>query len=195
MIRAVFGGSFDPPHDGHVAMVRRILADGLAAFVHVVPAAAAPLKGAAVAVAAERLAMTRLAFAGLDAVRVEDLELARPGPSYTIDTVRQLAGAHPGDEWRLVIGADQLGQLAAWAGYRELLDLAPALVLARRGADTGAPAGVDPARIRVVRDFDAPVSSSDIRAILAAGRLPRTGLDPAVAAHIRLRGLYGPAAG
>lgn len=195
MIRAVLGGSFDPPHDGHVAMAHRVLADGLAARVHVVPAAVAPLKAAARASAPERLTMTELAFADLDAVRIERLELDRSGTSYTIDTVRELAGTHPADAWRLVLGADQLTQLAAWRNHGELLALAPAIVLARRGSSTATPDGVDPALVHAVVDFDTPVSSSDIRAILAEGRLPASGLAPAVAAHIRRRGLYGLTAG
>ena len=191
MIRAVLGGSFDPPHDGHVAMVRRVLKDELADLVHVVPAATAPLKEGAAAPAQERLAMAELAFAGLPEVVVDPRELARPGPSYTIDTLLGLVADHPADAWRLVIGADQLAQFADWRDHLRLLDLAPLVVLARRDSPAAVPTGVPADRVRIVADFDEPVSSTGIRAILAEGRLPEQGLDPAVAAHIRSRGLYG----
>ncbi|MCP4572007.1 MAG: nicotinate (nicotinamide) nucleotide adenylyltransferase [bacterium] len=190
MIRAVLGGSFDPPHDGHVAMIRRVLDDGLAGIVHVIPAAAAPLKDAPTVPAAERLAMTELAFAVLPGVEVDPRELSRPGPSYTIDTMRELAAGYPDDSWLLVVGGDQLDQFTQWRDHRELLELAQLVVLARRGTGTVPPPGLPRGRLRIIRDFDEPVSSTEIRAMLAAGRLPAQGLDPAVAAHIRDRGLY-----
>lgn len=192
MIRAVLGGSFDPPHDGHVAMARRVLADGLADRVHILPAAVSPLKDAATAPANDRLAMTELAFAAVPGATVDGRELWRPGPSYTIDTLRELVAEHPGDAWRLVLGADQFTQFPAWRDHEGLLAVAPLVVLARRGVRTNLPEGVPADRVRVVADFDEPVSSSGIRAILAAGRLPERGLAAAVAEHIRRRGLYGP---
>jgi len=192
MIRAVLGGSFDPPHDGHVAMARRVLADGLADHVHVFPAAVSPLKDAAAATATDRLAMTELAFAEVTGTTVDGRELARSGPSYTIDTLRELVAEYPGDSWRLVLGADLLTQFPAWRDHGGLLALAPLVVLARRGAGTDLPEGVPADRVRIVSGFDEPVSSTGIRAILAAGRLPERGLAAAVAAHIRRRGLYGP---
>ncbi len=192
MIRAVLGGSFDPPHDGHVAMARRVLADGLADRVHVLPAAVSPLKDAANAPATDRLTMTELAFAAVPGVTVDGRELSRPGPSYTIDTLRELVAEHPGDAWRLVLGADQLTQFPAWRDHEGLLAVAQLVVLARSGVRTDLPEGVPADRVRVVPGFDEPVSSSGIRAILGAGRLPERGLAAAVAAHIRRRGLYGP---
>jgi len=193
MIRALFGGSFDPVHDGHLAVVDHVLAHGLAAAVTVVPARLSPHKDQVTAPAEERLALVRLAFAGRDAVTVDDRELRRPGPSYTVDTLRELAAAHPGDRWRLVIGADNLPGLPTWREAAALVDLAEVVVMPRGGAAAAAPAGLPGDRFLVAEDFDEPVSSTAIRAMLAAGKLPAAGLPAAVAARIRARGLYGVA--
>lgn len=211
MIRALFGGSFDPVHRGHVAIVERILADGLAAVVHVVPAACSPHKGAPHAPAAERLAMVRLAFAEMPGALVEDLEVARGGVSYTVDTLVALATrprrdherhvrepVGPGtsdpeasDHWRLVIGSDNLRELGSWRQPTRLLALATLLVVARSGWDGALPALVAGRQVEVLRDFDHPASATAVRHELAAGRVPDAWLSPAVAAHIRTRGLYG----
>ncbi len=194
MIRALFGGSFDPVHDGHVAVVDHVLAAGLAEAVTVVPARLSPHKDQVTAPAAERLALARLAFAGRSAVTVDDREIRRPGPSYTIDTLRELAAAHPGDRWRLVMGADNLAGLPTWREAAALARLAEIVVMPRAGAAAAAvPAGFARERFLLVDDFDEPVSSTAIRAMLAAGRLPAAGLPAAVAARIRARGLYGVA--
>lgn len=193
MIRAVLGGSFDPPHDGHVAMARRVLEDGLADVVHVIPAAVSPFKDRPAAPAEDRLAMVELAFADVPGTVVDPREMARPAPSWTVDTLDELVTAYPDDHWRLVVGADQLDGFGDWREPARLLTLAVLIVLARQGAPARLPEGVSTDSALLLADFDEPVSSTDIRATLAAGRMPERGLAPAVAEHIRRRGLYGPA--
>jgi nicotinate-nucleotide adenylyltransferase len=191
VIRALVGGSFDPVHRGHVAIVERLLADALADHVHVVPAARSPHKDAAAAPAAERLAMVRLAMAGRLRVTVEELEIERGGPSYTVDTLAVLAARHGDDLWRLVIGSDNLPELDTWRDPARLLDLAALLVVARSGWDGALPAVVGGREVIVVRDFDHPASATAVRRELAAGRVPRGLLPDAVADHILAAGLYG----
>lgn len=184
MIRAVFGGSFDPVHDGHLAMARAVLAAGLADRVCVVVAGRSPHKPSPAAAGAHRLAMVRLAFADWPAVDIADLELRRRGPSYTVDTLEALAAAHPGDVLRLVLGADQYRALPDWRRPERVRELAEPIVLAR-GGDRAAPGAV-----HVLADFDAPVSSSAIRAMLAEGRRPDGLVPPPVARYIASHRLY-----
>ena len=108
-----------------------------------------------------------------------------------MDTLADLAAAHPADAWRLVIGADNLDDFPRWREADRLQRLAEVVVMPRGGARPRLPAGADPARFILVDDFDEPVSSTGIRAMLAAGSLPTDALPAAVAAHIRARGLYG----
>ncbi len=176
MIRALFGGSFDPVHAGHVALV---------------PAACSPHKAdrRTEAPEADRLELVRLAFAGVDDVTVDGRELSRSGPSYTIDTLAELAAEHPGDRWRLVMGADQAAAFDRWRDPERLLALAEPVVVARGPVRL---AGVLAGRALVLDDFRHPASSTAIRAALAAGRLPGPDLLPdAVAQAIVRRRLYG----
>ena len=126
MRRAVFGGSFNPPHLGHL-VVAETCADA-ASLDRVVwmPAATPPHKQGDpdLAPADVRLALVERAVAGNDRFVVSDLELRRAGVSYTVDTLRQLADAHPGDELALIVGGDSLSAFASWREPRAILDLA-----------------------------------------------------------------------
>lgn len=128
----ILGGSFNPPHRGHLALARTVLDRGLADSVLLVPAATPPHKVLSGGVdAVSRLAMTEL-LAGEDSrLDVDGIELDREGVSYTVDTLRQLAAANPGAEYRLVIGSDMAKTFASWREYREILRRAPPLVAER----------------------------------------------------------------
>ena len=189
MIRALLGGTYDPVHSGHQALVARLLDGGLAQQVTVVPARISPHKDANQAPDADRLAMVRLAFADEPLVTVDPRELSRPGPSYTFDTLGELIAEYPDDQWRLVIGADHLASFGTWHRAKELLESATLLVFARDGRAGPLPEGIPADRVELIPDFDVPLSSTRIRAMLAAGRDPAD-LPAAVLAHIRARGLY-----
>ena len=191
MIRALLGGSFDPIHAGHVAMVDWILGDGLADHVHLVVAARSPHKTSTAEPGRVRLRLARAAVAGRAGCGVEDLEIRRGGPSYTLDTLRTLAERHPGDRWRLAIGSDNLDDLDRWHRPREVLALAELLVLARGDWDGTLPP-LARGRAVTVTDFDVPVSSTAVREALRAGRVPRDLLPGVVADLIEAEGLYGP---
>ncbi len=189
MIRAVFGGSFDPIHAGHVAIIDLLRARGLADVVHVVPAGRSPLKRAAPQAAGDdRLFLAHAALDGRADVVVEDLEITRPPPSYTVDTLDALVARYPHDRWRLVIGADQAAAFESWRDPQGLLALAEPVVIAR------GPVALPPSlagRALVIEDFDHPASATAIRSALAAGARPGRDLLPAtVAAAIQARGLY-----
>ena len=195
MIRGVLGGSFDPVHLGHVAMARKVLAAGLVEVLVVVPAWRSPLKSGVTAGPAHRLAMTRLAFADLPGVVVDDREIARGEVVYTVETLDELHAEHPADDLRLVVGADNLPDFPRWRSPRRILALAEIVVLARRGSDTDLAGlvrlGATAERLHVVADFDVPVSSTDIRAMIGPDSLPEDHLPAAVAGYIRAQRLYG----
>ncbi|MGH7733594.1 MAG: nicotinate-nicotinamide nucleotide adenylyltransferase, partial [Gemmatimonadales bacterium] len=103
----LFGGSFDPVHHGHLIVARAALEELGLAEVRFIPAREQPFKqGRHQASAADRAEMLRLAIAGEPGFRVDTLELDRPGPSYTVDTLRQLTAQEPSRTFILLLGAD-----------------------------------------------------------------------------------------
>jgi nicotinate-nucleotide adenylyltransferase len=196
---ALFGGTFDPPHNAHVALARAALAarDTLALDeVRWVPTGQPWQKlqhARAVTPATHRVAMVELAIAGEPHFVLDRIEVERAGASYTLDTVRELATRRPGDEWVLLIGQDQYAGLHTWNGWRELLARV-ALAVARRPGVLREPApevSAWPHRVVPLPMLD--ISATDIRARVAAGR-DNSALVPAeVARYIARHGLYRPA--
>jgi nicotinate-nucleotide adenylyltransferase len=134
MRTAVFGGSFNPPHNGHVRAALAAKAALNADRLLVIPAARPPHKAQAAETpsAAVRLALARLAFSGLEGVEVSDIELRRGGLSYTADTVRALRTRYPGDELVLLVGTDMLASLESWRDFRAILADASLAAFPRR---------------------------------------------------------------
>jgi nicotinate-nucleotide adenylyltransferase len=190
MIRALLGGSFDPFHNGHLALVHHLLDGAWADRVVVVPAHRSPHKAHPVASGADRLTMARLALDGIAGVDVDSREVERGGISYTVDTLAEMSLASPGDQWRLVIGADNLSAFTTWRRWRRLLELADLLVVARAGFGIEVPTEV-PEGVVVVTEFDSPVAATALRKSLAVGDLPRSEVPAAVLAYIQSGGLYG----
>ena len=188
----VLGGSFDPPHRGHVAVAEAAVRGLGLDLLLVVPAAQAPLRDATPrAGAGDRLELARLAFAGVPRAEVDDREVRRGGISYSVETARELAREHPGADLVWVLGADQLARLHLWREAPELCRLARFAVLAREGRE----GAVDPslaalARVERLRAPEVDVSSTRLRALLASGGDAGKALLPAVAAAIQARSLY-----
>jgi nicotinate-nucleotide adenylyltransferase len=162
----IFGGTFDPVHHGHLLMAQEALEQlGLDRLLFI-PAAVSPFKQDRVpgATADQRLAMIRLATAPEPRFVVDDRELRRGGPSYTVDTVRSLLEDHPGVRFILLIGSDQLPQLGQWRGITELKNLVDFAILTR-GDDSSLIGASD--FPRVIRRID--LSSTEIRNRLASG--------------------------
>lgn len=143
---ALLGGSFNPPHATHLRLAAAALRTLPIDEVRVVPAGDHPHKrGGDMAPAAHRLAMCRLAFADQPHVVVDDRELRRPGPSFTADTLAELAAEHPGRRLFFLIGSDNLPLLPTWHDHHRVLALATIVTYPRRGhpIDASTLAGLD----------------------------------------------------
>ncbi|HSY24292.1 MAG TPA: nicotinate (nicotinamide) nucleotide adenylyltransferase [Polyangiaceae bacterium] len=179
---AVFGGSFNPPHLGHVLACALLSAAYDVDCVLVVPTYLHPF-AKSLAPFADRLRMCELGMAGLARVTVSRIEEEIGGESRTLRTLEHLSAAHPEWSLRLVIGADILAEAPRWFGFDAIVKIAPPIVLARAGVETP--------------DAGPPllphVSSTQVRDAIARGAyeevkhlVPRD-----VLAYIRERGLYG----
>lgn len=192
--RLYFGGSFNPIHHGHLLCARAVAELRGYDRVILVPSAQPPHKpeGVDIAPADDRLAMCRLAVAGAEGFEVDDLELRRPGPSYTIDTARELT-ARNGARVAWLIGADTLPQLPTWHEPEALLQEVEFVIMARPGFAihwTKVPPGSQKLQANVVAVGQIDISATGIRQRVAAGR-PIDYLTPAsVISYIRERGLY-----
>lgn len=144
MVIAVYGGSFDPPHVGHVLAAHYVLSVGLAHRVLVVPvfqhALEKPLTPFEL-----RMEMCRRAFGSDERITVSDIEQTLPRPSYTLATLQRLHQLFPDEELRLLVGADVLPEAPRWYRFDEVQRLAPLIVLGRAGVENGeAPPAVLP---------------------------------------------------
>jgi nicotinate-nucleotide adenylyltransferase len=188
----ILGGTFDPPHAGHVAAAVAARQQLGLDEVRVIPAGQAPLRtGAPVASAADRVAMCRLAFAEHPWVVVDERETHRAGTSWSVDTARELAREHP-DALRVwILGADQLARLDRWKDVIELCGLVEFAVLSRDDISTLPPASLAAViRLTVLKAPPVRVSSTALREALRRGDSPRNGLPLGVARHIDERSLY-----
>ncbi|MFN5057703.1 MAG: nicotinate (nicotinamide) nucleotide adenylyltransferase [Verrucomicrobiota bacterium] len=188
----ILGGTFDPPHAGHVAAAVAAHKQLGLDEVRVIPAGQAPLRtGAPVASAADRVAMCRLAFAEHPWAVIDDRETRRAGTSWSVDTARELAREHP-DAMRVwILGADQLARLDRWKDVVELCGLVEFAVLSRDHISTVPPASLAAViRLTVLKAPPVQVSSTALREALRRGDSPRNGLPLGVARHIDERSLY-----
>jgi nicotinate-nucleotide adenylyltransferase len=186
-VDALFGGSFDPVHLGHL-VVAEAAGELLGATVRFLPAREQPFKRAAHAATAEQRArMLELAVAGNPRLRVERLELALPAPSYTVQTLRALAQREPGNRFTLLLGADAAAELAAWHDVAALPGLADVAVFARPGAS---PPPRHPLIGRVIEVPALDISASLIRERVRRGQSIRYLVPEAVREFIATQGLY-----
>jgi nicotinate-nucleotide adenylyltransferase len=188
----ILGGTFDPPHAGHVAAAVAAQQQLGLREVRVIPAGQAPLRaGAPVASAADRVAMCRLAFAEHPWAVIDDRETLRTGTSWSIDTARELAREHPEASRVWILGADQLARLDRWKDVGELCGLVEFAVLSRDGISTLPPPSLAAViRLTVLKAPEVQVSSTALREALRRGDSPRNGLPLGVARHIDERSLY-----
>jgi len=182
---ALFGGSFDPVHLGHL-VAAEAAADALGMGVRFLPAREQPFKRAAhVAGPAQRTAMLMLAVSGNARLGVEPIELELPAPSFTVHTLRALAVRDPGRP-TLLLGADAARDLPAWHEAEALPGLADIVVFARPGTAVPQHAGI-------TRVIDVPaldVSATLVRALVAQRRSIRYLVPDAVREYIAAHGLY-----
>jgi nicotinate-nucleotide adenylyltransferase len=184
----VYGGSFDPPHLGHLLPVIDAAEQlGLDGVVYV-PAAIQPLKaGRASASAADRLAMTERLVAQIPGFSVDPAEVDRPGLSYTVDTLTDLSARHPGAELFLLLGIDAYALFERWREPERVRALATIVVLTR--GDETAPVPAMPG-VQVLQTRRVDVSSTELRARVRDGRTIRGFVPDAVAEYIAEHRLY-----
>ena len=194
----IYGGTFSPVHNGHVAAARAFMEQMWLDILYVIPTGVTPhkdMKGDATA--SDRLEMCRLAFEGMEGVIVSDLEMRREGKSYTVDTLRELYD--PDGRLFLLMGTDMLMTLDKWREPDEIFRLCyPVYVRRETDGELDAPI-VEKIKSyqekygKVVRRIVTPaieLSSTDVRAAVAEG-FPIEGAVPsAVAAYIREHNLY-----
>lgn len=186
----VLGGTFDPPHLGHL-LLAEAAREGLALDrVVFVPARVPPHKrGRRVSPAATRLALLRAALRGTG-FAISTIELDRPGPSYTVDTLEHLARGRRPARLFLLVGADSLADLPTWRDPGRILELAVLAVAARPGVRTLRVARRHARRVVFLGNPEVDIASSDLRARVAAGRSIRFLTPPAVVRHVARLGLY-----
>jgi nicotinate-nucleotide adenylyltransferase len=188
----LFGGSFDPIHHGHL-LVAQAAAEVLGLTeLRFVPAREQPFKpGAHAATAEDRAAMVERAIRGSPGMRVERAELDRPGPSYSVDTLRALRAREPGAAFVLLVGTDAAMGLPRWHEAPELNRLARVVAFGRAG-ETGRelPPGIELITVPAVE-----ISSTAIRDRVRRGQSIRYWVPDAVAEFIAARGLYRDGAG
>ncbi|MFM2032108.1 MAG: nicotinic acid mononucleotide adenylyltransferase [Chloroflexota bacterium] len=189
----ILGGTFDPIHNGHLAIGRRVAAQCQLDRIILIPSSVPPHRPAPHADATQRAALCRLAADADPLYSVSDIELTRSGPSYTYDTLAALAT--PSDTLFLILGGDAAALLPQWYRAAELGFLCELVVVDRPGSacDTAAIETAIPAfagHIHRVTDNKLTVSSSEIRARLARGAAVDEMIPPAVADYIATEGLY-----
>lgn len=187
----LFGGSFDPVHNGHLAIAQSFYEELQLEQVIFIPAFIAPQKGrAAFAPAPERLQMLRLALADYPYFNLSTVEIERQGISYTIDTVRHFRTLYPNEQLFLLVGGDSLLDLPHWREPDTLLNMVQVVVAVRPEHDLTKALPAHLKRVRILNNPLSPLSSSTIRRQIQQGILPSEALPPAVAQYIQEHHLY-----
>ena len=215
----LFGGTFNPIHRGHIQVAKDVLQQYHLAQIYFMPSALPPHKfRGELAAAADRFEMARMALAGESAFTVSDVEIRRPGPSYTVDTLHHFKSMKSGElQLFFIVGLDAFLEIHTWKSYCEMFELATFIVMARplnRSLGIRWPESVVAyARQWLSKDYtlsapgDAlihpqkepiylaqvtpiPISSSHIREMIGQGRSIREWVAPSVADYIENRGLY-----
>lgn len=188
----LLGGSFDPPHNGHLHLAR-IASKALDLdSILFIPCHRQPLKAEAPHVSGfHRAALVALALSSHGRWLLESLELERGKVSYTADTVEALGTRFPGTRLILLLGADALAAFPRWHRFRDILSAAELAVLPRGGGEpVSVPRSLSPARVHLLNGEPLEVSSTLIRQTVAAGGSARDMTPSCVAAYIRKEGLY-----
>lgn len=186
---ALFGGSFDPVHNGHLLVAMAAVEELSLERIFFVPAAQSPFKPESKPASAElRLRMLRLALAGETRYEVDAQEIRRGGTSYTIETVRNYREKFPNAQLFYLIGADHIPQLHKWRSADQLAATVEFVAIPRPGE--GTPVPPPGFRVRTLQGFPLGLSSSQIRERVRAGKAIEALVPAAVAETIRNSRLY-----
>lgn len=199
MTIGLFGGSFDPPHLGHLLLAERCREAAGLDSVWFVPAYRPPHKlDRPMTKFEQRAEMVELAIAGHGAFRVERIERELPPPSYTVETLKALAERQPGDTFDLIVGGDSLVDFPTWHTPHEIARRARLIAVARPGVPAITPAELDaklkvPAgtvRLTVVESPLVEISSRDLRDRSTRGLSIRYAVPRAVEEYVREKAIY-----
>jgi nicotinate-nucleotide adenylyltransferase len=185
----VMGGAFDPPHLAHRALAQAARHELNLDELRIFPTGQAWHKSTALSAPHHRLAMAERAFAGLPGVVVDDAELRRTGPTYTLDTLQALQRERPQAQLFLIIGADQARSFERWHGWQDILRVA---ILAVAERDPAAGEWHNPGWDPVIR-LHMPLSelsATEIRQRCQSGLPIDTLVPPGIADYIAQHGLY-----
>ncbi len=194
----VFGGAFDPPHNAHLALAKTALVELELDALHVIPTGQAWHKPRTLSAPEHRLNMARLAFGDMPRVLVDDREIKRAGPTFTIDTLQALQAENPGAQLYLMMGADQFSAFRQWHQWQKILQIAIICIAARPRFD-GSEGQFDSLkqpemRLLTLQMPEMAVSATQIRQLIAGGLGENAGLPnllpSAVASYSAQHQLY-----
>lgn len=192
----IYGGTFDPVHRGHLFVADDVRVSFALDRVVLVPANRSPFKADAGASGAQRFEMVRLAIDGLPWADASSVELGRPAPSYTVDTLRHFRACLPDTQLFLIVGADALRDFAGWREPDGILELATVIAVARPGSALGVPRSLSHLieerqnRIVLYQTASLDTSSREVRARLRDGLPVGDDVPEQVVQYILGRGLY-----
>jgi len=191
----LYGGAFDPPHTGHLALATCAIEQLQLDVLYVLPTGEAWHKSRSLSPAHHRLAMVERNFANCDKARVDEREIRRAGPSYTVDTLSEFMESHQGATFFIVMGADQALQFQTWRHWQQIAANAT-LAVAQRPSSSESQRLTDEwhnqHQVKTVR-LNMPlkkVSATDIRFRIRQGALPTEELTPSVSQYIQQHHLY-----
>jgi nicotinate-nucleotide adenylyltransferase len=184
----ILGGTFDPPHNGHIAIAEAALKELRLDKIIFIPAGLPPHKTKRpVSSKADRLEMLRLTIKGKRQFEISEIEIDRAGPSYTVDTLRYLCEHNPHDQFFYLIGADNISEMETWRLPNEIIELVTVAVASRPGFTSS---GIFRDKVIYFNMTAVDISSTKIRNRVKLN-LPIEGLIPLdVEEYIREKGLY-----
>ncbi len=188
----IFGGAFDPPHNGHIRLAEEAVAQLKLKRLLIIPTYNAPHKDTAAALFDDRIAMCSLAFGHIEGAEVSDIERTLGGTSYTINTVRELKRLYPASVFYLLIGGDMLFDFTKWFRYEALLNETKVCAIARDNdsfVDMMEYAN-EIGKVKVLPTKAVKVSSTEIRGRLKSGGDVSQLMCGSVIDYIGTRGLY-----
>jgi nicotinate-nucleotide adenylyltransferase len=187
----LFGGTFDPPHVGHLLVASHVREFLALDRIIMIPSATSPHKrDRELTPADHRLAMMRLAVAGAPSMEVSDSEVQRGGVSYTIDTLRSFVQAEPDVEYTLIIGMDNVVDFGTWKDPEGILQLARVVVMTRPGYSAPSHDSRYARRMQMCSVPEIDIASRDIRRRIRESRSIRWMVTPEVEHYILQYGLY-----
>ncbi|MBN2190317.1 MAG: nicotinate (nicotinamide) nucleotide adenylyltransferase [Candidatus Aureabacteria bacterium] len=191
----IFGGSFDPVHNGHIEIARKAKSRFSLDEVSFVPCYIQPIKGQSVSDAKDRVAMLNIAVKGIKGFNVHVYEIEKKGVSYTVDTLRYIKSETVNGQLFFILGADSLSSIMSWKEPGSLPGLCEFIVYPRKGTDSGeidsVLSEIPELKVNFIGGGDIDISSSVIRRQISEGKIDKMScLNEGVKKYIKERRLY-----